>query len=118
MTKEIPDRVKTMERLYREGLTQAQIASQFGLSQVYVGRLLKRWCDVSDIGRANWAANSRAATKQRNKNLAAKRQSTGLDKALEMHQAGMTYQEIADFIGVTRCAVAGYVFRQKRGQDQ
>jgi hypothetical protein len=55
---------------------------------------------------------------RRLKNLAAKQQKTGLDKALEMHQAGMTYQEIADFIGVTRCAVAGYVFRQKRGMDQ
>ena len=118
MTKEIPDRVKTMERLYREGLTQAQIASQFGLSHWDVSRLLRRWCDVRDIGRANRSANCKFANKQRIKHAATKRQNTGLDRALEMHQAGMTYQEIADFIGVTRNAVAGYVFRQKRGQDQ
>lgn len=107
MTQEIPDRVKAIERLYREGLTQAQIASQCGLSKQSVGRLLGRWCDVREIGRANRAA---------------KRQKTGLDKALdktlEMYQAGMTFQEIADFIGVTRHAVAGYVFRQKRKMDQ
>ena len=109
MTKEIPDRVKTMERLYREGLTQAQIANQFGVCHQNVSQLLRRWCDVRDIGRAN-----RVAKRQKT----CPRQKTGLDKTLEMHQAGMTYQEIADFIGVTRGAVAGYVFRQKRGMDQ